>query len=180
MLALASSLARPVLVGILILATAPLVNGQGRDPHRSEVRGMLKAVDVSAGSITVLIGAGRESPTVEKVFKLTKNVEVCIGGGFRIGGVLKAAKLAELPTDIMVGLVMTADQKMVDCIHAEEPMVHGILKAVDAKKHTVTIRLAGGREASDEEASYGVPVDAEIAIDDGRGRRFLAQRGQAR
>jgi len=163
-----------IAIGLLVAATT-LVHGQGREPARSEIRGILKSVD--ATSITLAISAGRETPAVEKTYDLSKNVEICLGGAFRVG-IYKEGKIADLSPGSLIGISLTADQKRVDCIVAEEPTVRGVLKAVDAKKRTLTVSQSAGREVADQETSYTVAANAEIAIDDGRGRRFSLKEGK--
>jgi hypothetical protein len=55
---------------------------------------------------------------------------------------------------------------------AEGPVVRGIVKAVDAKKNTLTIGTPPQREQPGEEKTYAVSAEAEVAVDDGRGKRF--------
>lgn len=175
-----------------LVATAQPSFGQGREGGgaAANIRGAVKTVDAKA--ITITYGGGRtreggDVPATEKTFILAKNVEICIGagGGFRGGAGFREAKLADLATGVMVHLALTADQKAVDAVIAEEPTVRGILKAIDAKKNmlTVTVAGAGGRErgaeaAANEETTYAIAADAEVAIDDGRGRRFSIREGK--
>ena len=42
-------------------------------------------------------------------------------------------------------LTLSADQKAVESILAEGPIVRGVLKGVDAEKHTLAISMAQGR-----------------------------------
>jgi hypothetical protein len=146
-----------------------------REPGRAEARGTVKSVD--AKSITVAFGGGRETAPTEKIFALAKNVEVCIGG-LRNSGLFKEAKLADLPVGTTVGLLLSADQKTVESIIADEPTVRGVLKAVDAKKNTLTINASAGREQAGEEKSYVLAADADIFVDDGRGRRSSVHEGK--
>ncbi|MBI2809158.1 MAG: hypothetical protein HYX68_29600 [Planctomycetes bacterium] len=169
------------LLCMLILANAPGVHGQGRDGGRrpgQEVRGPIKSID--ATSITLTFSAGRDAAPTEKTYALAKDVEICTGiGGFRFGGAFKEAKRADLSEGVLVALVLSADQKSVESIVAEEPLVRGQIKAVDAKKKTITVTLQGrGREEAAPEKSYTIAADAEVGIDDGRGRRFSIREGK--
>lgn len=155
-----------VAVGLGLAARAA---GQGREPARPEVRGMVKSV--AAGSITVTIGEGRE-PAAEKSFALAKDAEVAIGLASGRSGYFKEGKLADVSAGTRVSLTLSPDQKTVVSLLAEGPMVRGQIKAVDATKNTLTISQSAGREAAAEEKMYNVATDAEIAADDGRGRRF--------
>ncbi len=170
----------------------------------ANVRGAVKSVDAKAGTITITFGGGREGggrdggapreiPATEKTFPLAKNVEICVGGmggGIRGGGAvgLREAKLADLLPGVMVHLALTADHKAVDAVIAEEPVVRGFVKGVDVKKSTLTVSLGaaggggarerGGEAVANEEATYTIAADAEIGIDDGRGRRFSVREGK--
>ncbi|MBI1830364.1 MAG: hypothetical protein HYR84_02800 [Planctomycetes bacterium] len=153
---------------LALFITTQRADAQFREPFRGDQRGVVKTVE--ATSITVAVGGGRETPAVEKTFTLAKNVEVCVGG-FQFGGLFKEIKLADIPPGTTVGLGLSADQKTVESIIAEEPMVRGILKGIDAKKGTVTVATFMGREEGGESATYQIAGDAEIGLDDGRGRR---------
>jgi hypothetical protein len=169
-----------LLVAAALIGMTERMYGQGREQPRQgqEVRGIVKSVD--AGTITVTIGGGRETAPSEKTYSIAKDVEVCIGGGggFRAGGLFREAKLADLSAGTSVGLSLTADLKTVEAIMAEEPMVRGVLKSVDAKKNSLTVSLMAGREESPEAASYQLAADAEIAVDDGRGKRHSIREGK--
>jgi hypothetical protein len=141
-----------------------------REAPRPEVRGVLKSVDAAAGTVTISIGRGREA-TTDMTYSLAKDAEVVVGSGR--GGLFKEVKLADLSQGTVVSLSLSADQKAVEGLVAEEPVVRGVLKSVDPAKNTLTV--AGqprGREQAAEDTTYAVAPDAEIAVDDGRGRRL--------
>jgi hypothetical protein len=175
---------RLFIVTILIAFASPAFaqrEGGGGIPG---VRGIVKSLDTKAGMITITSGGGRESAPTEKTYTLAKNVEVCVaaGGGFRAGAFFKEAKLADLTAGANVGLILTADQKTIDSIIVEEPTIRGVVKMVDVQKKTLTIATTsgGGREraAAETETTYAVTPDTEIAVDDGRGRRFSIHEGK--
>lgn len=142
----------------------------GRGDGRTDARGTIKSVDAAAGTITVTFGGGRETAPTEKTYTLAKDVEICVGAG-RLGGLFREAKLADLTPGTLVGLGLTADQRTVEAVIAEEPFVRGVLKAVDAKTNTLTVSHEGERGGEGSEKAYVLAVDAEITLDDGRGRR---------
>lgn len=159
-----------LLVASLALAATEKSSGQVREPLRPEIRGVIKTVDLGVGKITVAVGEGREAAATEKTFALAKDVEVVIGSGR--GGFLKEGKPADLAVDLRVALSLSADQKSVECVTLERPMVRGQIKAVDGTKNTITITLPPGREEPGEDRTYTLAADAEVAVDDGRGSRF--------
>jgi hypothetical protein len=165
--------------GWLLAAVAGLVittrgQGQVREAPRPEVRSVLKAVDAKAGSVTVTFPMGREAAT-EKTFTLAKDAEIVVAAGRP--GVFREIKLADLSPGVLVGLTLSADGTTVESLVAEGPMVRAQVKAVDAEKRSLTIRSMAGREEPAEEKTYTVPADAEIAIDDGSGRRLSLRSG---
>lgn len=162
---------------------------RGRGPQRAEVWGMVKSVNTGAGTltITVPVGGGREArevrepATQDKTFPLAKTVEVAIGGGFGRsgGGLFKEGKLVDLTAGVRVGLTLSADEKTVESILAEEPTVRGRLTGVDTTKNTLTVSSAPSRrEEAGEEKTYAVASDVEVAVDDGRGTRFSIKEGK--
>jgi hypothetical protein len=163
-----------LLVAAAVIATAERAPGQfrdfGREPQRPEVRGVLKAADAAAGTVTIATGRGREA-TPDSTYAVAKDAEVVVGSG-RGRGLFHAVKLADLPAGTVVSLALSADQKTVEALVAEEPSVQGVLKSVDAAKNTLTVGQGGGREPVAEETTYALAPHAEIAVDDGRGRRL--------
>lgn len=164
------------LCAVALLGMIARADAQFREPFRPEVRGVVKSV--GKDTITVAFSAGRDTPPTEKTYTLAKDVEVCVGGGFRFGGFFRAARLADLTEGTSVALSLSGDQKVVDSIVAEEPVVRGILKGVSDKKGTLAVTTFAGREEPGEPKMYHLAPDAEIAIDDGRGRRSSIKEGK--
>ena len=189
----AGLLVAAAMAGLAIPAGAQV---RGPERQRHEVAGMFKSADAAAGTITVTVivgegGRGRENReppmTKDETYPLAKNAELAVaaggafsGGGRGAPGLFKEIKLAELAPGVRVGLSLAADDKTVESVVAEGPMVRGQLKAVDAGKNSVTILLPpqgergrdGGAAPAGEEKTFTVTPDAEIAVDDGRGGRF--------
>ena len=79
---------RCLLVVAAVIGIARPMQSQERGPARPEIRGIVKAIDVGGGSITVSFFEGRQAtaPT-EKSYPISKNVEVVIGNSIgRSGG----------------------------------------------------------------------------------------------
>jgi hypothetical protein len=177
------SATRNGIAGWLLTAAAALgaagqTPGQGREGpsgERPEVRAMFKSADAGAGTITVMVPAEGRRELIEKTFALAKDVEVALvsGGSLGRGGVFKEGKLADLAEGVAISLTLSADQhKSVLSILAEGPTLRGQVKAVDANKNTLTVALGGGRGEPGEEKTFTLAADAEVAVDDGRGRRL--------
>ena len=170
----------PTCMVLLMLGGAAL--GQGREgAPRPEVRGVVKSIDAS--TITITISTGREAAAMEKSYALAKDVEFCVPTGFMMGprgggAIFRPIKREDISTGISVILTLTPDQKTVESLVAEEPLIRGTLASVDAKKRTVTVRQQREREAPADEKTYTVAPNADIIIDDGRGRRFSMKEGK--
>jgi RNA polymerase sigma factor (sigma-70 family) len=137
-----------------------------------EVRGILKTVDAGKGTITIALNTRDEAN--EKSFALAKNVEVGISAGLgRRAAAFQEGKLADLAPGAHVVLQLSADQKVVECVLAEGPTVQGVIKSTDAGKGTITLALPQSRrDEGPEEKTFSVGKDAEVAVDDGRGKSF--------
>ncbi len=154
----------------------PARGTDSRGTPSTEVRGILKAIDAAKATVTLMVNAREEAS--DKTYALAKTVEVGLGTGMaRRGGAYREGKLSDLAPGAWVVLQLTSDQKAVECILAEGPTVRGVLRSVDAGKSTITLTLrSGGRgrgeEVADEEKTYAVGKNAEVGVDDGRGRTF--------
>jgi RNA polymerase sigma factor (sigma-70 family) len=129
--------------------TARNINAQG--PQVGEHGGSLvKAVDVEKGTITF---ADKASPDVAgKTFPVARDASLSIDG--------KPGKLADLPKGALVNLGLCVHRKTARRVTAQGSQVSGVVKAVDAKKNTITVG----------EKTYTVARDASIAIDDKPGK----------
>jgi hypothetical protein len=57
--------------------------------------------------------------------------------------------------------------------------VCGVVKSIDAANNTLTLTInPGGRGEEPMEKSFTVSVNADIGIDDGRGKRFSVKEGK--
>jgi hypothetical protein len=148
-------------------------------PATTQVQGVVRAVDAGKSSITVTTGTrGRGAPQ-EKTFTLAKDAEVLLDNGRGSRFVLKEGKLADVHPGAVVTLTLTSDGKRVESLVAEGPTIQGTAKTVDAGKNTLTLTTApAGRGEEGVEKNYKVSKDAEIALDDGRGRRFSLKEGK--
>jgi hypothetical protein len=195
-------LASCLLIAGIALGTASisLAQERGGPAAKADVTGTFKSADSKAGTITITVtmsgGRGeerREPTTSEKTLHLAKNVEVAAGNagvsgrvdrgaagvGVNLAALPREAKLSDLAAGVKVTLYLSSDQKTVEGIVAEGPIVHGTLKSVDAGKKTLTVQMPAGRGPGrdggvvpGEEQTYSVAEGAEIAVDDGRGSRF--------
>jgi hypothetical protein len=175
-----------LLMAAVGMIAATVADGQERRPQqRHEIGGVVKSVDATAGTITIAVPVGgrereREPAMEEKSFSLAKDVEVAVGASAgRAGGLFKEAKVADLAAGTRVALTLSADQKTVESILAEPPIVRGTVKSVDGSKNSLTIatptqRGRGEEGPANEEKTYTLTKDAEVAVDDGRGSRFFS------
>jgi len=161
------------------MCLARSIVAQQREPQRQEVRGLVKSLDAGTSTITITVGGGREAAAAENTYPLAKNVDVATVTGADRFGVYREAKLADLAPGALVSLTLSGDQKTVESIVAEGPTLRGLLKGVDLTKNTLTISPQVSREGNAEEKTYTLAAEAEIAVDDGRGRRYSLREGKA-
>lgn len=143
------------------------------------LRGVLKSVDAEKRTVTIATSGGRggrergEAPAEEtKTFALAARAEIAVDDGRGKAFSVKEAKIADLPQGSLVTVRISVDQKEAYGILAEGPGVSGEVKAVDAGKNTLTLAgRAGGRgEDAAADQTFEVSPDAEVIIDDGKGR----------
>jgi RNA polymerase sigma factor (sigma-70 family) len=142
----------------------------GRTAPTDDVRGVLKAVDADKGTITLDTNPREEG--ADRTFTLSRTVAVGVGAGFgRRGGAYHEGKLSDLAPGAIVTLQMTADGKAVECVLADGPTLQGVVKSADGARGTLTLTMHQGRRGEREgEKTYTVGPNADVAIDDGRGR----------
>jgi RNA polymerase sigma factor (sigma-70 family) len=132
--------------------------------ERTEVKGVVKAVNDSQG--TLVVHLGKEFPG-EETFTLAGDAKVLLddGTGDRLG--FGEGKLADLTEGTPVTLRLSPDRK-VTRIWAEGSTIQGILKAVDAGNHRITAAVvpAKGEPAADK--AFAVARNARLFIDDGK------------
>jgi hypothetical protein len=135
------------------------------------VQGNLKAADAANNTISVAISATKGQPAADRTFAVAKNVKVFLDNG-RVKDKSKPAKtadLTDLPLHAVVFLKLSADRKLVGSIRAEGPTVTGVVKTVDAAKHTITVALSAKGEPQVEK-SFAVDEDAHVSIDNGKAK----------
>jgi hypothetical protein len=153
-------------------AAAQVPAGRG-DPGRgpADVRGVLRAVDAAKHTLTIAVGEGREA-TVERTFAIAKDAAVFLDDGRARRFCACEGKLTDLAAGAVVTLRLSGDQKTVEALLAEGPVVRGTLTAVDAAKGTVTLSGPARRgEDALTETTYVLNKAVEVVLDDGRGRR---------
>lgn len=181
--ALGGLLATAAIVG---LASPAWAQREGRD-GRQDARGAVKSVDAGARSITITSnpqrGPGGVVAGTDETFALAQDVEIVSSsaGGSR-SGLYREATLADLVPGTLVSVSLSSDRSKAESIVAEEPQVRGVIqKNVDTAAKTLTISRdggGGGREQAPTPQTYTLADDVEIAVDDGRGRRFSIRDGQ--
>jgi hypothetical protein len=139
------------------------------------VRGQVKSVDPTAGTITVSAFGARPAATADRTFPVAPDAEIVVDPGTGRRGIVQAAKLGDLSAGSAVVLTLTADQKAVEAIVAEAATARGVIKSVDATARTLTLNPL---RSGDQEKVYTLAADAEIGVDDGRGRRFSVKEGK--
>ncbi|HKB39834.1 MAG TPA: sigma-70 family RNA polymerase sigma factor [Gemmataceae bacterium] len=143
-----------------------------------QVRGVLKSVDAGKNMITIALSPTRREETgEEKTYSVDAAAEIGLDDGRGRRFSVKEAKLADLPTDSVVTVWLSVDQKHAQGIIAEGPNLYGVVKAVDAAKNTLTLTTRS-RGGDAEEKTLDVAKNAITLLDDGRGRRFSLKEGK--
>jgi RNA polymerase sigma factor (sigma-70 family) len=111
------------------------------------VQGTVKAVDAGNNTITI---ANKQS---ENGFSVAQGAAVVIDG--------EPGKLADVPTEAVVNLKLSVDQKTVLGLWAEGPSIKGVLKAVDAGKYTITVAIPVNKVDSEDKV-FDVAKEARV------------------
>ena len=128
--------------------------------------GTIKAVDAAKKTLTLTTRPARgDDGAEEQTVTLAGDATVLIddGRGRRLS--LKEGKLADVAVGSSAIVKLSLDRSMATLLRVEGPMILGMLKAVDAVKHTVTIAIPKGRGDAPEEKTLSVAKDARIALD---------------
>jgi hypothetical protein len=151
------------------LADQPTVRAvkKAGNQETADVRGVVKAVDVSRNTMTIYPG---KKVAGEKTFDLAKDAKVFLDDGTGEKTGFQEGKLADLADGVVVTLRLSADQKQVVRIWVEGPTVQGVLKAADPANHTITasVALTKGEPAVDR--TFAVAKNVNVFIDDGRAK----------
>jgi RNA polymerase sigma factor (sigma-70 family) len=136
----------------------------------ADLHGVVRSVDAAQQTVTIAV-PGENREMVERTFTLTKDAQVLLDDGRGRRFIAREGKLADLAPGSRVALRLAADPKLVDGILAEGPTLEGKLSAVDATKNTLTVAHFQGRGDEAATRTYTLAKNAEVVIDDGRGRR---------
>jgi hypothetical protein len=131
---------------------------------RTEVNGVVKAVDASHNTVTLQPGKEVHEP---RTFRLAADVQVFLddGTGDRLG--FDQGKLTDLSDGALVTLRLSEDQKVVR-VWVEGPTIQGTLKATDPDKSTITATVALTKAEPAADKIFAVAKNARLFIDDGQ------------
>jgi RNA polymerase sigma factor (sigma-70 family) len=143
--------------------TSAAVKGADKK-DRTEVSGVVKAVDASRNTVTLHPGKESLEP---RTFTVAGDAQVLLddGTGDKLG--FQEGRLADLSEGASVTLRLSEGQKVVR-IWAEGPTIQGALKAADAGKGTITatVAMTKGEPATDK--TFTIARNARLFIDDGQ------------
>jgi hypothetical protein len=127
---------------------------RGISVHRPTFSGGIQQVDTNQNTITITYKAGKGHK--EKTFALAKDVHIQLPDTKKG----QKAKLFDLSRGMAVSLQLSLDQKTVHEITVHRPSLHAMVKAVDADKNTITIRVKeeGGLKEKTFDLAKGVSV----------------------
>jgi hypothetical protein len=123
------------------------------------VQGLLKAVDLVKGAITLTITKKGDPTGDDVVYAVAKDAKIFAYG--------KETGLKDLPMGGVLDVKLRSDRKMVGAIQAQTASVRGLVKAVDAGKNTVTV-LVSSKTQPAEEKTFNVAKDAPIGLAGGK------------
>jgi RNA polymerase sigma factor (sigma-70 family) len=130
------------------------------------VYGTLKTADAAQNTITATVALTKTEPPADKTFAVARNVRLFIDEP-TVDKAKPAKTLANLPAGAVVALKLSADRKTVGSIRAEGETVHGVLKAADGTKGTLTATISIKGEP-DMDRVFAVAKNAAVYIDDGK------------
>jgi beta-lactamase regulating signal transducer with metallopeptidase domain len=117
-----------------------------------KIQGTLKALDADKRTLTIHVVKTKGEPGEDRTIDVAKSVKVTLDKS--------SGELADLPTDVVVTVRLSVDQKQVASIHVEGPTYHGEVKVVDAGSRSITIADKEG------EKTFSVDEAASIIIDE--------------
>jgi hypothetical protein len=186
-----------VVLGVATASSGVLVAQARREPAeagragarggaRASVHGLIKSIDATKGTLVVTVNGAGRGEVEDKTFTVPPGAEVAVGTGTgRRIAALRPGKLADFAPGTIVILNLAADGATVESVIAESPTVRGVVKSVDVEKRAITITTSGARGGRDrgeapaeETRTYTIAPNAEIAIDDGRGKTFSVKEGK--
>jgi RNA polymerase sigma factor (sigma-70 family) len=143
--------------------TNQVVKGADRK-GRTEVSGVVKAVDASRNTVTIHPGKEFLEP---QTFTVAGNAKVLLddGTGDKLG--FEEGRLADLSEGAPVTLRLSEDQKVVR-IWAEGLTIQGTLKAADAGKSTITATVALTKDEPATDKTFAVAKNVRLSVDDGQ------------
>jgi RNA polymerase sigma factor (sigma-70 family) len=127
--------------------------------------GTVKAVDAARRTVTVTALAGKKGEGERVVtFQVPEDAHVTIYDGKGGKGKFQEARtLADMPIGALVTARLSVDEKSAGSLEVRGPEVRGVVKAVDADKHTLTV-VSG----KDSEQTFTIPPDLAIVRGDGK------------
>jgi RNA polymerase sigma factor (sigma-70 family) len=142
--------------------TSEAVKGADRK-HRTEVSGVVMAVDAARNTVTLHPGKEILEP---QTFTVAGDAKVLLddGTGDRLG--FTEGSLADLSEGAPVTLRLSEDHKVVR-IWAEGPTIQGTLKAADAGKGTITATVATKKGEPATDRTFAIARNARLFVDDG-------------
>jgi small nuclear ribonucleoprotein (snRNP)-like protein len=143
--------------------TNKVVNGADKK-DRTEVSGVVKAVDASENTVTLHPGKEFLQP---QTFRVAGDAKVLLDDGTPDKLGFQEGRLADLSEGAPVTLRLSEDRKVVR-IWAEGPTIQGTLKAADADTSTITATVAMKKGEPATDKTFAVAKNARLFIDDGQ------------
>lgn len=138
-----------------------------------------KVTAVDPAKKTLALGSLAGQADQEKTLSLAGDIDVAIDDGKGGLSSIREGTLSDLVAGAMVRAWLSLDQKEVQSVIVEAPIVTGTLKMLTPTARTVTLLIRPAHDDKPlEELTLAVPEDAVILLDDGRGRRLSVKRAK--
>jgi hypothetical protein len=166
---------------VLVRLSADQKTVEGILAEGPTLQGMLNGVDAGKGTITLAGraagGRGGEVAPADKTYPVSKHAEITLNDGRGRRFSVRQATLAELTVGSLATIKLSPDLKEAVSVQAEGSNVHGLIKAVDGAKQSITLTLGGQRGAeAAEERTYQVAADADVVVENEQPRPLFAVR----
>jgi RNA polymerase sigma factor (sigma-70 family) len=127
------------------------------------VHGAVRSVDATKRQLTV-VSKNKEGSEQEQTFTVGPDAKVLAPGDDK--NAVKELSLGQLRERLPVRLRLSADKQTVTGIQVEQPSSSGLVQAVDAAKHSITVEVVGKKGGGGGTVvTYTVEKDAPIVID---------------
>jgi hypothetical protein len=126
------------------------------------LKGTVKAVDATTGTITLIVQEGKEPG--ERMIHVGKSATITVAGPDKKGPGTEI-KLTDVAKGAQAVIRLSLDQKEAVSVFISGPVIRGVLKSTDADKGTVTVAVLIAKGEPEEMSTYSANKDTRITVD---------------